>query len=263
MFKTFGAVSGFGLEVERLLEQTSHTNALPNKICAAQCKPWHVVQSILFRNPGFVLRHCPVPSDTRAAGSTGDGVCKEMMADLLLWALDHSPSEHNYIVIISDVQDRIFASVLYQMHLKGYRIFQATPQAAKFGLLHRVIAEWPSSFFTIIPDRLQLPLKVLDQHEQHENQANLENFGTGIGSAPVQPLKRFASDCDLQGQPAGKGYDQAALKNDFKTRFGYELDNKAAGYKSLGMFLDVTMPELQRTRLSSKGANLLFLPAAS
>jgi hypothetical protein len=34
--------------------------------CAAQCR--HVVQSILFRNPGFVLRHCPVPSNTRAAG---------------------------------------------------------------------------------------------------------------------------------------------------------------------------------------------------
>jgi hypothetical protein len=249
------------------------------------------------------------------AGSTGDGVCKEMMADLLLWALDHSPSEHNYIVIISNVQDRIFASVLYQMHLKGYRIFQATPQAAKFGLLHRVLAEWPGSFFTIIPDRLQLPLKVLDHHEQHENQANLENFGTGIDPAPVQPLKRFASDYDLggagvdldhkrrkmtfsigvqladqvgqnsnlntirlaklqtdcrsllgeifAGQPAGKGYDQASLKNDFKARFGYELDNKAAGYKSLGMFLDVTMPELQRTRLSSNGANLLFLPSAS
>jgi len=249
------------------------------------------------------------------AGSTGDGVCKEMMADLLLWALDHSRSEHNYIVIISDVQDRIFASVLYQMHLKGYRIFQATPQAAKFGLLHLVLAEWPGSFFTIIPDRLQLPLKVLDRHEQHENQANLGNFGTGIDPAPVQPLKRFASDCDLggasvnldhkkrkmtfaigvqladqvgqnsnlntirlaklqtdcrsllgeifAGQPAGKGYDQAALKNDFKSRFGYELDNKAVGYKSLGMFLDVTMPELQRTRLSSNGANLLFLPASS
>ncbi|CAK9228767.1 unnamed protein product [Sphagnum troendelagicum] len=199
-----------------------------------------------------------------------------------------------------------------QMHLKGYRIFQATPQAAKFGLLHRVLAEWPGSFFTIIPDRLQLPLKVLDQHEQHENQANLENFGTGIGPAPVQPLKRFASDCDLRGagvnldhkkrkvtfaigvqladqvgqnsnlntitlaklqtdcrsllgeifagQPAGKGYDQAALKNDFKMRFGYELDNKAVGYKSLGMFLDVTMPELQRT---SNGVYVLFLPAAS
>jgi hypothetical protein len=249
------------------------------------------------------------------AGSTGDGVCKEMMADLLLWALDHSPSERNYIVIISDVQDRIFASVLYQMHLKGYRIFQATPQAAKFGLLHRVLAEWPGSFFTIIPDRLQLPLKVLHQHEQHENQANLENFGTGIGPAPVQPLKRFASDCDLRGagvdldhkkrkmtfatgvqladqmgqnsnpkairlaklqtdcrsllgeifadQPAGKGYDQAALKDDFKKRFGYELDNQAAGYKSLGMFLDVTMPELERKKLSRKGANLLFLPGAS
>jgi hypothetical protein len=250
---------------------------------------------------------------TLFAGSSGDGVCKEMMADLLLWALDHSPSEHNDIVIISDVQDTIFASVLYQMHLKGYRIFQATPQAAKFGLLHRVLAEWPGSFFTIIPDQLQLPLKVLDQHEQHENQANLENFGTGTGPAPVQPLKRFASHCDLRGagvdldhkkrkvtfaigvqladqvgqnsnpkairlaklqtdcrsllgeistgQPTGKGYDQAALKNDFKTQFGYELDNKAAGYKSLGMFPDVTMPELQRTR--SNGVNVLFLPAAS
>jgi hypothetical protein len=64
-------------------------------------------------------------------------------------------------------------------------------------------------------------------------------------------------------QPAGKGYDQASLKNDFKKRFGYELDNKVAGYKSLGMFLDVTMPKLQRTKLSSKGANLLFLPVAS
>jgi hypothetical protein len=168
MLKTYVAVSGFGLDVERLLEQTLDSNAVPNKIvlggdlgngrlkfpfrslrkkywmiemetcvwwdllsyqpldaavvdpagdqksscsttnpagsvdlewveqqidelncfgfqgscvgavyaygdllgqqCAAQCKPWHVVQSILFRNPGFVLRHCPVPSDTRAAG---------------------------------------------------------------------------------------------------------------------------------------------------------------------------------------------------